>query len=96
MHNGNISDHIHFEKTTKAALYKDERLHVLLLNLPEGEELKPHVSKTDAYCIVQRGECEFTLRGVPHRLKKGDLFSFKANEPHSVKALTDFSMLIIK
>ena len=52
MHNGNISDHIHFEKTTKAALYKDERLHVLLLNLPEGEELKPHVSKTDAYCIV--------------------------------------------
>lgn len=96
MHNGNINDHIHFEKSTKAALYKDERKHILLLNLPEGEELKPHVSKTDAFCIVQKGECEFTLLGVPYRLKKGDLFSFKANEPHAVKAITDFSMLIIK
>lgn len=96
MHNGNINDQIHFEKTTKSALYKDERLHVLLLNLPEGEELKPHVSKTDAFCIVQKGKCEFTLVGVPYQLKQGDLFTFKANELHAVRALTDFSMLIIK
>ncbi|MBP6687200.1 MAG: cupin domain-containing protein, partial [Lacibacter sp.] len=43
-----------------------------------------------------KGECEFTLEGQPHHLKRGDLFSFKANQVHALKALTDFSMLIIK
>ncbi len=93
---GNINDQFHFDKVGKAALYKDERFHVMLLNLPEGEELKPHASKTDAFCIVQKGEAELNLEGVHSHLKKGDLFSFKAKQEHSLKALTDFSMLLIK
>ena len=96
MQTGNINDHFHFDKVGKAALYKDERFHVMLLNLPEGEELKPHASKTDAFCIVQKGDAEFILEGVHSRVKKGDLFSFKAKQEHSLKALTDFSMLMIK
>jgi quercetin dioxygenase-like cupin family protein len=93
---GNMNDHFQFGKIVKAALYKDERFHVMLLNLPEGEELKPHASKTDAFCIVQKGEAEFILEGVQSHLKKGDLFSFKAKQEHSLRALTDFSMLLIK
>ncbi len=96
MLSGNINDQFHFDKIGKAALYKDERFHVMLLNLPEGEELKPHASKTDAFCIVQKGDAEFILEGVRSHLKKGDMFSFKAKQEHSVKALTDFSMLILK
>ncbi len=93
---GNIKDQLHFEKIGKTALYKDDRFHVMLLNLPEGDELKPHASNTDAFCIVQKGEAEFNLEGAHSLLKKGDLFSFKAKQQHSLKALTDFSMLIVK
>ncbi len=93
---GNINEQFQFDKIGKAALYKDERFHVILLNLPEGEELKTHTSNTDAFCIVQQGEAEFNLEGVHSLLKKGDLFSFKAKQQHSVKALTDFSLLIVK
>lgn len=96
MHLGNLWDQIQFGKTTKSSLYKDAKMNVMLLNLPEGEELKPHVSKTDAFLVVQKGECEFTVEGKVHHLKRGDLFSFKANQLHSVKAITDFSMLIVK
>jgi quercetin dioxygenase-like cupin family protein len=93
---GNITDQFQFEKIGKTVLYKDERFHVMLLSIPEGDELKPHTSKTDAFCIVQKGEAEFSLEGVKLHLKKGDLFSFKAKQEHSLKALTDFSMLIVK
>lgn len=93
---GNINEQMQYEKIGKTALYKDDRFHVMLLSLPEGEELKPHSSKTDAFCVVQRGEAEFILEGVHQHLKRGDLFSFKAKQEHSLKAITDFSMLIIK
>jgi quercetin dioxygenase-like cupin family protein len=93
---GNISDLVKFDKTGKSALYKDGRFHVMLLNLPEGDELKPHSSKTDAFCIVQKGEAEFMLEGKRIHIRKGDLFSFKATQEHSIKALTDFSLLLIK
>lgn len=96
MHLGNLADQIRFGTTTKTSLYKDARMNVMLLNLPEGEVLKPHISKTDAFLVVQKGECEFILEGQVHHLKRGDLFSFKANQLHELKALTDFSMLIIK
>jgi len=93
---GNISDLVKFDKTGKSALYKNGRFHVMLLNLPEDDELKPHSSKTDAFCIVQKGEAEFILEGKRTHIKKGDMFSFKAMQEHSIKAVTDFSLLIIK
>ena len=35
---GNINDQFHFDKIGKAALYKDERFHVMLLNLFRKEK----------------------------------------------------------
>ena len=93
---GNVSELLRYDKTGKAVLYKEDRFHVVLLNLPEGEELKPHVSKTDAFCIVQRGEVDFMLEGEHFHYRKGDMFSFKARQEHGLKAIKDFSMLIIK
>lgn len=92
----NINDLSANEKVTKTAVYKDERFHVMLLHLPEGEGLKPHKSKTDACCVVQKGEVEFILEEETFHYRKGDTFSFKAGELHALKAITDFSMLIIK
>lgn len=96
MYLGNINDLLSKDQTTKAAIYKDDRFHVMLLHLPEGDELKPHKSKTDACCIVQKGEVEFILEEEMYHYRKGDLFSFKAGQLHALKAITDFSMLIIK
>lgn len=96
MHIGNVKDYLKHEKIEKAGVYKDEQMQVIMLNLPAGEELKPHISPVDAFFIVQQGEVEFILEGETFHLKPGDMFHFKARQLHSLKAVSDFSMLIVK
>lgn len=93
---GNISQYIKHDKIEKAAVYKDDHINVIMLNLPKGEELKPHISPVDAFFVVQQGEVEFTLEGEVFHLKQGDIFHFKARQVHALKAKSDFSMLIVK
>jgi quercetin dioxygenase-like cupin family protein len=96
MYIGHIKDHLLHEKIRKTALYKDDHIRVMLLNLPNGHELKAHTSPKDAFCFVEQGEVEFILEEKAYLMKKGDLFHFKAGQIHSLKALSDFSMLIVK
>ena len=96
MYIGNITQYITHHKIEKAVVYKDEHLHVMMLNLPKGEELKPHSSPVDAFFVVQCGEVEFTLEGELFHLKQGDVFHFKAGQVHALKATSNFSMLIVK
>lgn len=93
---GNTTELMNFDKINKATVYKDDKQQVLLLNLPAGAEMKPHISPVDAFVVVEKGEVEFVLEGELFLLSKGDLFRFKAHQVHSLKALSDFSMLIVK
>jgi quercetin dioxygenase-like cupin family protein len=92
----NVKELMKYDKIEKSPVYKDENMQVIILNLPEGEELKPHISPVDAFFIVQQGEVEFTLEGEVFHLKPGDMFHFKAKQVHALKALSDFSMVIVK
>lgn len=93
---GNINEHIVYDKIKKQQLYKEDRFHVMLLCMQEGEYLKPHQSSTDAFLIVLEGLVVFTKNETDHTLVKGDTFTFKASEKHSVKALQNASLLIVK
>ena len=44
---------------------------------------------------VLDGEVEITISGKKHPLKTGDMIVMPANEPHALKALTTFKMLLI-
>ena len=92
----NVKELMKYDKIEKSPVYKDENMQVIILNLPEGEELKPHISPVDAFFIVQQGEVEFTPEGEVFHLKPGDMFHFKAKQVHALKALSDFSMVIVK
>jgi hypothetical protein len=50
---GNIKEMMKYDKIEKSPVYKDENRQVIILNLPKGEELKPHISQVDTFCIVQ-------------------------------------------
>jgi quercetin dioxygenase-like cupin family protein len=41
------------------------------------------------------GEGEITISGTPHRLNAGDLLKLPAGQPHAVRAITPFKMLLI-
>ena len=81
---------------SKQQLYKEERFHILLLQMKEGELLKPHTSTTDAFLLVTEGSILFIIEEKENRLNKGDIFTFKAGEKHAVQALTDASFLLVK
>jgi quercetin dioxygenase-like cupin family protein len=59
------------------------------------EGLSEHSTPYDALLLDLEGEGEITISGVAHRLKDGDLIRLPAGEPHAVKALTPFKMLLI-
>jgi len=59
------------------------------------EGLSEHSTPYDAMIIDIEGEAEITISGVSHRVTGGDLIRLPAGEPHAVKALTPFKMLLI-
>jgi len=60
-----------------------------------GEALSEHSAPFDALVIGIEGEAEVTISKVPHRVKSGDLLRLPAGEPHALKALAPFKMLLV-
>jgi quercetin dioxygenase-like cupin family protein len=48
----------------------------------------------DALVHVLDGEAEITIAGRPHRVPAGEAILMPAHEPHAVRALTRFKMLL--
>lgn len=67
---------------------------VVLFGFAEGQELSEHTSTQHAVIQILSGDCELSLGGKPHLAKVGDLIYMPPNLPHSVKATTQFSMLL--
>jgi quercetin dioxygenase-like cupin family protein len=61
----------------------------------EGEALSEHSAPFDALVIGVEGEAEVAISKVPHRVKAGDLLRLPANEPHGLKALSPFKMILV-
>jgi quercetin dioxygenase-like cupin family protein len=60
-----------------------------------GEALSEHSAPFDALVLGVEGEAEVSISKVPHRVKAGDLLRLPANEPHAVKAITPFKMILV-
>jgi quercetin dioxygenase-like cupin family protein len=60
-----------------------------------GEALSEHSAPFDALVIGIEGEAEVSISKTPHRLKSGDIVRLPANEPHALKALSPFKMILV-
>jgi len=60
-----------------------------------GEGLSEHTTPFDALLMALDGEAEITISGTQHRLATGDIIRLPAGEPHAVKAVLPFKMLLI-
>jgi quercetin dioxygenase-like cupin family protein len=67
---------------------------VTLFAFDVGQELSEHTAPYDALVQVLEGETEISIAGQPYRLKAGDAIIMPANDPHAVKALAKFKMLL--
>ena len=73
---------------------KEDAGNITLFAFDAGQELSEHTAPYDALVHVLDGEVEVRISGQPHHLKSGDAIIMPANDPHALKALTKFKMLL--
>jgi quercetin dioxygenase-like cupin family protein len=60
----------------------------------EGQGLSEHTAPFDALVHVLEGEAEISIAGQPHRLHGGEMLLLPAGQPHALKALKPFKMIL--
>lgn len=68
--------------------------NVTLFAFDKDQELSEHTAPFDALVHVLDGEVEIRISGKPFVLVNGDAIIMPADEPHAVRALTRFKMLL--
>ena len=68
---------------------------VTLFAFDRGQGLSEHTAPFDAMVCVLDGEAEIIISGEAHRLKQGEAIVMPADEPHALKAVERFKMLLI-
>lgn len=67
---------------------------VTLFAFDAGEGLSEHTAPFDALVQVLEGEAEITVAGRPQRVLGGEMILLPSGQPHAVKAVTRFKMLL--
>lgn len=73
---------------------KAEAGNVTLFAFDKDQELSEHTASFDALVHVLDGEAEIKISGKPFHLKLGEAIIMPADEPHAVRAVTRFKMLL--
>ena len=73
---------------------KTDAGNVTIFAFDKDQELSEHTAPFDALVHVIDGEAEIKISGKPFHLKTGDAIIMPANDPHAVKALARFKMLL--
>jgi quercetin dioxygenase-like cupin family protein len=68
---------------------------VTIFAFDEGQGLSEHTAPFDALVYVIDGEAEITISGRSHRLAGGQMIIMPANEPHALKAVKRFKMMLV-
>jgi quercetin dioxygenase-like cupin family protein len=66
-----------------------------LFAFDKDQGLSEHTAPFDATVLNIDGEAEIRISGKSFVLKEGEMIIMPANEPHSVKAVEKFKMLLI-
>ncbi|MCJ7583145.1 MAG: cupin domain-containing protein [Anaerolineales bacterium] len=75
-------------------ILKAEAGNVTLFAFDAGQELSEHTAPFDALVHVLEGEAEIRISGQPFQLKTGEAILMPADQPHAVKAVNKFKMLL--
>jgi len=91
-----LIDLVHYQagSVVSRTLVNEKAGTVTLFAFDEGEGLSEHTAPFDALVHILEGEAEVAISGKPFQLKQGEMLLMPANEPHALKALSRFKMLL--
>jgi quercetin dioxygenase-like cupin family protein len=68
---------------------------VTLFAFDEGQGLSEHTAPFDALVCILDGQAEIIISGQSHTLKQGEMIIMPADEPHALKAMGPFKMMLV-
>lgn len=68
--------------------------NITLFAFDKDQGLSEHTTPFDALVQILEGEAQVTISGKLFELKTGDAIIMPANEPHALKAVQKFKMLL--
>ena len=68
---------------------------VTLFAFDRGQGLSEHTAPFDALVYILDGEAEITISGKALNAGEGDMVIMPANEPHALKAVNRFKMMLV-
>ena len=68
---------------------------VTLFSFDKGEGLSEHTAPFDALVYIIDGKAEIIISKKSYILEKGKMINLPANDPHALKALERFKMMLI-
>ena len=68
---------------------------VTLFAFDQGQGLGKHTAPFDALVHLLEGQAEIAISGQPFRLQAGEIIIMPAHEPHALKALKRFKMMLV-
>jgi len=69
--------------------------NITLFAFDKGQGLSEHTAPFDAMVFILEGEAEISISRKPYRLISGDTIVMPAGQPHSLKALTQYKMILV-
>lgn len=67
---------------------------VTIFAFDKGEGLSEHTAPFDAMVQIVEGKAEITISGNKNVLEKDEMIIMPANEPHALKALEKYKMVL--
>ncbi len=93
----NLNDMLDYQKgsvVSRTLIDKDQGM-VTLFSFDKDEGLSEHTTPFDALVNVIDGKVKITISKKEYILSKGQMIIMPANEPHALKALERFKMMLI-
>jgi quercetin dioxygenase-like cupin family protein len=66
-----------------------------LFAFEKGQNLSEHTAPFDAMVYIFDGTAEVTISGKPLTVNQGEMVIMPANQPHALKALNRFKMMLV-
>jgi len=76
-------------------LLKNAGGNVTAFAFDQGEGLSEHTAPFEALVLGVEGEAEIRIADRAYRLRSGEILTLPARQPHAVKAITPFKMLLV-
>ena len=68
---------------------------ITLFSFDEGQGLSEHTAPFDAVVYLFEGKAEIVISGKPLSVSEGEMVIMPANQPHALRAIKRFKMMLI-